>query len=71
MVATAKAISLSEMKAAPGMFRAVIVIDSEPYQVGTDVSSAHEAEELCLMTRYDAWAVYDDTGQTPSRRNQQ
>jgi len=69
MVATAKAITLSEMKAAPGMFRAVIIIDSEPYRVGTDVLSVEEAKGLCLMTRYDGWQVYDDAGeaQFPSK----
>jgi hypothetical protein len=69
MVATAKAISLSEMKAAPGMFRAVIYIDSEPYQVGFDAPFVEEAMELCIFSRYDAWQVYDDTGtaQFPSK----
>jgi hypothetical protein len=55
-------LTLEKLRAEEG-YRAVIYIDSEPYQVGKDVPTKEEARSLCLAGRVMAqWQVYDEQG---------
>jgi len=61
-----KDISLSQMKAEKGKFRAVVILDSEPYQIANDVDSIEEAKRLCRYYENDMQpvGVYDDQGKS-------
>lgn len=56
-----------ERIATVGKFRAVVLIDSETYQVGEDVDTPEQAISLCALALQDPspriYQVYDDKGQ--------
>jgi hypothetical protein len=58
-----RSISFSELKATPGKFRAVAMIDSDTYQIGEDVGSFDDARALCRNEKEGTPVqVYDENG---------
>ena len=60
-----RALSRSEFIASLGKFRAVIIIDSEEYQIESD-TSIEEARLLCAIaaTEYSPVSIFNDTGES-------
>jgi hypothetical protein len=63
MVVQLKAAGVDEHKAAPGMFRAFTLIDSEVYRVGEDTDSIGKARALCAEVRGNGlFKIVDEAG---------
>ena len=57
-------VSQTETHASKGMYRAILTIDSEPYQVGKDWESAQKAlDAIRVVIRASCtYQIYDDHG---------
>lgn len=58
-----RAITEEEEKASEGKFRAVMLIDSDAYQIGEGARSLEAAKLLCAVARKsdnDLFSIYDD-----------
>ncbi len=60
-----RAIKDSDLRASPGKFRAVTIVDLKEFQIGEDVATLEEAKRVCKLEKLSdnqTFHIFDDKG---------